>query len=494
MPSTLIDIPPDDVFRNDKLGLKPAIQERSRRLLANNPQAIAIDAAWGTGKTTFIRLWAAYLREDGVKVVEFNAWKFSLSDPLDALTREILCQFDDIPEEEREPSHRGLINLIRRSFPLIRQGVKLAATLRPELANAAETLEPAAEALEFATESIGTAQFSTEDAEAATPKIDSPDAFTSALSEAAKNWSKQPVVIMVDELDRCSPEYAVEMLQLLEHVFYAENVVFVVSMNRAELAQSVKGFYGEGFDANGYLERFFDDVLGLPASNRVQYIRSHLETVIEKCPSIEINRALPFLISSDLSLREIDRAIRQLEDVLESNDISDGAAALVHLWVARTLAPVEYRQFVSDSISDKALVEAVFLNGDCDELRKGTNRTNTSYVPVFEAIIIDAYCNRELFSIVNSNPSERSELYIFHMEKIESIKEPGTAHSSYSEKVVSIASDQSRLLEYADNGRGIAKALRLLDRDAPPRKDSLKDQTEIKGKTSRLWRGEGGRP
>ena len=363
-----------------------------------------------------------------------------------------------------------MIDLIRRSVPLIRQGVKLGVILAPEYADAAETLNPVAEALGTAAESIGTDQSSSEDAGAATPKIDSPDAFTSALSEAAKNWSEQhPVVIMVDELDRCSPEYAVEMLQLLEHIFYAENVVFVVSVNRAELAHSVKGFYGEGFDADGYLERFFDDVFGLPASNSAQYIRSHLGAVIEKAPTIETDRALPFLVFSDLSLREIDRAIRQLEEVLESNGISDGAAALVHLWIARTLAPVEYRQFVSASISDKALAEAVFLNGKCDELRTGTNRNDTYYASVSEAVIIDAYCNRKLFRIANNNPSERSELYTFHLDKIESIKVSGGVRSPYSERVVTIASDQSRLLENADNANGIAKAVRLLDRDAPPK-------------------------
>ena len=168
MPSTLIEIPPDDVFRNDRLGLEPAIKEHSKALLSSSPQAIAIDAGWGSGKTTFMRLWAAHLRKEGVKVVEFNAWKFSLSDPLDALTREILRQFDDIPDGQQGPSHRGLIDLIRRSVPLIRQGVKLGVILAPEYADAAETLEPVAEVLETVAESIGTDQSSTEDAEAAT--------------------------------------------------------------------------------------------------------------------------------------------------------------------------------------------------------------------------------------------------------------------------------------------------------------------------------------
>ena len=162
-------------------------------------------------------------------------------------------------------------------------GVKLASLLSPEFGQAIEGIEPVVNVAMTVAKPIVASQSNPKTTAEAGPKIDSPDAFTSALSESAKKWSKeQPVVIMVDELDRCSPEYAVEMLQLLEHVFYAENVVFVVSMNRAELAHSVKGFYGEGFDADGYLERFFDDVFGLPASNRVQYIRSSLTSAVKR--------------------------------------------------------------------------------------------------------------------------------------------------------------------------------------------------------------------
>ena len=49
MPSRLIDIPSDDIFKNDKLGLEPAIASRTQALLRRSPQAIAIDGHWGTG-------------------------------------------------------------------------------------------------------------------------------------------------------------------------------------------------------------------------------------------------------------------------------------------------------------------------------------------------------------------------------------------------------------------------------------------------------------
>ena len=467
MPSTLIEIPSDDVFRNDRLGLEPAIEVQSKALLSASPQAIAIDAGWGSGKTTFMRLWAAYLRKEGVKVVEFNAWKFSLSDPLDALTREILREFDT-PEKEQAQPHRRLVEFVRYAELYVREGVKVASLLSPEIGQAIDGVEPAANAVMSFAKRILPWQSNSKPTLEIVPEIDSPDAFTRALSESARNWSEQhPVVIMVDELDRCSPKYAVEMLQLLEHIFYAENVVFVVSMNRAELVHSVRAFYGEGFDADGYLERFFDNVFGLPASNRAQYIRTRLEVVTKKDPEIELDRALPFFVASDLSLREIDRAIQQLEVVLESSDISDVASALVHLWVARTLAPVEYRQFISGGISDEFLAKAVFSNGDCAELRTETSNLDKRYVAAFEAILITTFCNRRLFSSSNGHPSARSKLYAFHRERVETIEGSGGKRSICSEEVINIVAYASSSLRLKEDAYGTAKVAKLLDRDGP---------------------------
>ena len=239
MPSPLIEIPSDDIFKYDKLGLEPAIASRSEAILRRSPQAIAINGHWGTGKTTFMALWAAYLRGEGVKVVHFNAWKAFEADPFKTLTREILRQVE-IPCPEQEPFRKRLINFLASNTPIAVQGTKLVSALQPEL----EELSQAVEVFHQAIRSAPNPKPHDPD-----PRIDSPETFTSLLSSAARAWSDRPIVVMVDELDRCSPEYSVEMLQLLEHVFCAEHVVFVVAVNLAELTHSVKAFYGQGFDA-----------------------------------------------------------------------------------------------------------------------------------------------------------------------------------------------------------------------------------------------------
>ena len=66
MPSRLIEIPCDDIFKNDQLGWEPAIASRTSALVSRSPQAITIDGRWDIGKSTSMALWAAYrLAMDG---------------------------------------------------------------------------------------------------------------------------------------------------------------------------------------------------------------------------------------------------------------------------------------------------------------------------------------------------------------------------------------------------------------------------------------------
>ncbi len=71
-------------------------------------------------------------------------------------------------------------------------------------------------------------------------------------------------VILVDELDRCRPTYAIELLEAVKHFFSAPNVVFVLGVCKPQLEHSIKAVYGSTFDAGLYLQRFFHLTYELP--------------------------------------------------------------------------------------------------------------------------------------------------------------------------------------------------------------------------------------
>ena len=100
--------------------------------------------------------------------------------------------------------------------------------------------------------------------------------FKEALLELSNQLSESipnhPLVFAIDELDRCRPSYAVELLEVAKHLFSVNNVVFVLVINQLELAQSVKALYGQTFDAEGYLQRFFDLDFRLPDPDRSRFV------------------------------------------------------------------------------------------------------------------------------------------------------------------------------------------------------------------------------
>lgn len=69
--------------------------------------------------------------------------------------------------------------------------------------------------------------------------------------------ARLPVFVLIDELDRCRPNYAIELLEGVKHLFDVRGICFCISTNLDQLCESVKGVYGAGFDSHKYLKRFF---------------------------------------------------------------------------------------------------------------------------------------------------------------------------------------------------------------------------------------------
>jgi len=67
-----------------------------------------------------------------------------------------------------------------------------------------------------------------------------------------------PIIIIIDELDRCRPTYAVKLLEEVKHLFDVPGLVFILGINGNQLANSISYAYGPQFDGTSYLHRFID--------------------------------------------------------------------------------------------------------------------------------------------------------------------------------------------------------------------------------------------
>ncbi len=116
------------------------------------------------------------------------------------------------------------------------------------------------------------------------------------------------LVIFVDELDRCRPSYAVQLLERIKHYFDDDRVLFVFSVNLTQLQRTVKTYYGESFDSTRYLDKFFDLRVTMPEINYDQVFR-------EKFSFMDGNNMYDLMCTAvakyfHFSLRECERYVR----------------------------------------------------------------------------------------------------------------------------------------------------------------------------------------
>lgn len=274
--STSLDIPSDDIFLNDKLQRLKSI-ENLTLLLKNisSPLVFSVNAPWGAGKTTYLRMLHANLNSTGGKSIYFSAWETDFAvDPLLAFLGEMnlgLAKFlvgDTKKSKAWKKVKEAGAHIMRRSIPV---GVKLATV---GLIDADKLIED--EVGKFS-ESL-----SKDIVDAYSKNKEAISEFKKGVAEVlrATEGGVEKLYIFVDELDRCRPTYAIELLERIKHLLDVEGLVFVLALDKIQLAHSVKAVYGADFDALGYLKRFIDIEFSLPSTGTdffIKHLFSHFE-------------------------------------------------------------------------------------------------------------------------------------------------------------------------------------------------------------------------
>lgn len=365
-----IDVPKEDPFRNDLLERKEPVEILTHLVGSiDGPCVIAVDAAWGKGKTTFLRLWARHLFQEGFSVVEFNAWETDFSaDPFLALSTELTENLDASKSSE-------LGKRIEHTKELAREVVRASLLGVVSLATSGVVdLKAVLEARD------GMSEYQ----KARKVLNDFRDSLQEMAKALAESNNHRPLVVVIDELDRCRPSYAVELLEAAKHLFAVDGVVFVLGLNRAELAHSIKTLYGREFDAVGYLRRYIDVDFRLPDPHRATFIDRALDAArisdyFERTQDQEAKRLgeevvrdwlKRFFDSPDLSLRSVAKAIHHLGLVLASlrSDERLFAATAAAALILRTIDPDLYHAFRRGRVTDAEVVDRT-LNRT-PELRK----------------------------------------------------------------------------------------------------------------------------
>ena len=243
----------DDPFMNDLLDRKPRVEALTRAIVAEEgPAVISVNGGFGSGKSAFLQMLAANLkRHERVGVQEFNAWQQSHTDnPVIDVVSALAAHSANVTTDLIQAA-LGLGKRILRG--LLVQGVKTvtAGVVNPESVGSDDTDSKSV----FRVWADVEAQVTN---------------FERALGELVRA-SGGKFVMIIDELDRCHPDYAIDMLTEVRHLFAAPGVVIVLGVNRAELEHRVKEVFGPQTDAAVFLRRFIDFPvhLGVPSAGQL---------------------------------------------------------------------------------------------------------------------------------------------------------------------------------------------------------------------------------
>lgn len=277
-----LNISEDDPFAEDILHRKESAEILTELITSskNSSFVLAIDSPWGTGKTTFLKMWIAYLKTYKIPTLYFNAWQNDFSDDaLVSLIGEIEANIESLTVEKSKipylKKHMNKVKkagmyFLKKALPV---GLNLAtyglidfnSITQDELGKLAQTI--AFEQIE---------RYKSSKTTILTFKKSLYDFAQELGTDCDEN--QKPLILFIDELDRCRPNYALEILEKAKHFFNIDNIIFVLAIDKTQIGHSLKSLYGAGMNVNGYLRRFIDLSYTLPKPD----IDSFLKTLYRK--------------------------------------------------------------------------------------------------------------------------------------------------------------------------------------------------------------------
>ena len=258
-------------WENDRLDRKQ-YAERLTTLIENTegPYVIGLTSPWGSGKTFFLQAWHKQLLADGKPCIYFNAW-------------------------EMDASGDPLANLFAVSEQQAQQFQGISENLKTEIKTLFENLPAIIRGLGFLNKvfDAGVSDkifgFSAKIIEDIQKILDKKRNFKKELTAIASKIAEDrhfPLLIIVDELDRCRPSYAIDLLESIKHLFNVPHVVFLLAVDSTQLLQQVEHTFGlKACLENGkivrdprqeYLRKFFDIYYNLPVTDNAIFVENML--------------------------------------------------------------------------------------------------------------------------------------------------------------------------------------------------------------------------
>ena len=262
---------------NDKVNNKEYLDPLVRLLASiDDNETICIDGDWGSGKTVLVKQ-LEYLINNVDKNVN-NLWKLpgeEMYHDLEKLNQTSLTFYYNAWEnDDHENALESIIYNILNEYPKY-QGVISGKPTKED------TLKEILGALvKVLTHGVVSGEL-IEKVETFKDLAD--NIYT--IEEKRKDFEKliniilngKRMILIIDELDRCNPDFACKLLETIKHFYNLKNITVIIAANNKELIEIIKKHFGTNFDAYSYLNKFYDFVMNIDNSRSQKYCQDFLD-------------------------------------------------------------------------------------------------------------------------------------------------------------------------------------------------------------------------
>lgn len=247
-----VEINKDSIWEGDLFSRNKVAEDFTKIIISiEQPFVLSINSSYGSGKTFFLTRWSEELKQNGETVIFFNAWD------CDFVEKPLLPFLYNFIEQLKE---QGLVKYDLKE-DLINCKDVFCTAVKGIIGNySGINIDDLNEHKNAETLKIPKIKTLTEYQELKQVLSD----FKTGLKEIISNLNDRNIYIFVDELERCRPIFAIELLEAIKHLFNVKGLVFILGIDRSQLKHTISNIYGCGMDGEGYLRRFIDLELELP--------------------------------------------------------------------------------------------------------------------------------------------------------------------------------------------------------------------------------------
>ncbi|MGW1065879.1 KAP family P-loop NTPase fold protein [Streptomyces aureus] len=323
---------------DDLLGTGRAARELAGLLHASRgatPLTLAVDAGWGMGKSSLMRLVDAELRtRPGVHTVWYNAWTSTGADALEGLIKSVLMRFDRrfLRRAVRHVSDHGTLYGLARA----------ALTLGLAPFGAAALVDRLWHALSV-------------DARSRNAMRDALLRLTQEWAESAPYDTRRLLVVFVDDLDRCSEETVLAVCEAVKVYLDVPGLAFVIGCDRSALGPS--GLLRDLSPAgSAFMEKIFQTSYRVPVPATAE-VRAYVDRCAQRSGIQDLlggHLAELIALRSARNPRRIKRLINGfgLECALNPVWESFSAEAVIRVLLLQQLYPDFYRVLLARDGAD----------------------------------------------------------------------------------------------------------------------------------------------